>query len=103
MFTVILAVIALADYVIIFYCIVNMVAKPAAMTAETAEVVFERETDQTMNCAVMEHVNDDEEFQRYIEEQNSRIAALSSNVNEILSNIDSIIERNEVNQRVLSG
>ena len=93
MFTVILAVIALADYVIIFYFIVNMVAKPAARTEGTPEVVFEREMDQTMDCAVMEHINDDEEFSRYIEEQNSRIAALSLNVNEILSNIDAIIQK----------
>ena len=103
MFNIILAVIALADYVIIFCYIVNMVAKPSARTEEAPMVVFEREIDQTMNCAVMEHVNDDEEFYRYIEEQNSRIAALSSNVKEILSNIDSIIERNEVKQGVLSG
>jgi hypothetical protein len=69
-----------------------MIAKPSARTEETPEFVFEREADQPMNCAVMEHVNDDEEFYRYIEEQNSRIAALSFNVNEILSNIDSIIQ-----------
>jgi hypothetical protein len=93
MFTVILAVVALADYVIIFCCIVNMVAKPAAGAEETPEAVFERETDQTMDCAVMEYINDDEEFYRYIEEQNSRIAALSFNVNEILSNIDTIIQK----------
>ena len=102
MINIILAVVALADYVIIFWCIVNMITKLAVKTEETPEVVFEGEIDQNMNCAVTEHVND-EEFNRYIEEQNSRIAALSFNINKILSNIDAIIEGNEVNQRVLSG
>ena len=101
MFNVILAIVALADYIIIFCCIVNIITKLTVKTAETPMAVFEREIEQTMNCAVMEHVNDDEEFQRYIEEQNSRIATLSSNINEILSNIDSIIEGNEVKQRVV--
>jgi len=103
MINIILAVVALADYVIIFWCIVNMITKLTVKTVETPEAFFEGEIDQTMNCAVMEHVNNDEEFNRYIEEQNSRIAALSFNINKILSNIDAIIEGNEVNQRVLSG
>jgi len=102
MFTVILAVAALADYVIIFYCIVNMVAKPTIKTAETPEVVYDEETDQPMDCAVTEFLCEDDEFNRHMEEQNSRIATLSSNIKEILSNIDSIIEKNE-KQRVALG
>jgi len=108
MFIVLLVVVALADYVITFCCIVNMVTKPIVRTVKTPEVVYDGETDQTMNSSIMEFVCDDEEFERYdegfnryIEEQNSRIALLSSNVNEILSIIDSIIERSE-NQRVVS-
>jgi hypothetical protein len=88
MFTVILVVVALADYVITVYCIVSMVAKPTAETEEIPEDNFE-------GCAI-DHINND-----YIEEQNARIALLSSNINEILSNIDSIVEGNKVNQRVL--
>jgi len=100
MFTIILAVVALADYVIIFCCLVNMVAKPTVRTAETPEFVSEGY--ETMDCAVPVQVNDDEELNRYIEEQNSRIELLSSNINEILSNIDSIIERSKENQGVLA-
>jgi len=101
MFIVILTIIALADYVITFYCIVNMVVKPAVMTEETPKVIFEE--NKAIDCADMGYVCDDEEFNRYIEEQNSRIALLSLNVNEILSNIDTIIEGNKVDQGVLSA
>jgi hypothetical protein len=80
-----------------------MVTKPAVKMAETPKVVYDGEIDQPMDYSVTEFVYDDEEFNRYIEEQNSRIAALSSNVNEILSNIDSIIEKNKADQEVLSG
>ena len=103
MLTVILAVIALADYIIIFCCIVNMVAKPAVGTAGIPEVIFDGETEQTTDNADMGFVCDDDEFNRSIEEQNSRIAVLSFNVNKILSNIDSIIERDKVNQEALSA
>jgi len=105
MFIVILAVIALADYVITFCCIVNMVSKPAIRMEEPPKEIFEGE--QTINNADMGIVCDDEEFNSYdknfntydkdfnsyIEEQNSRIALLSLNVNEILSNIDTIIQK----------
>jgi hypothetical protein len=121
MFIAMLTVIALVDYVIIFCCIVDMVAKPMVKTVETQRLIFDGE--QTINSADMGFVCDDEEFKRfdeafnsydkdlnsngkdfnsYIEEQNSRIAALSSNVNEILSNIDAIVEGDKVNQGVLS-
>jgi len=98
MFIVILTVVALADYVITAYCILNMVVKPTVNTVKTPKYISEGEEDQTMNDAVMERINDDEEFNSYIEEQNNRIALLSFNVDEILSNIDSIIERNKVRQ-----
>ena len=101
MFLVILTVIALADYVITFYCIVNMVAKPMVKAAETPKDISDEY--KTVDCADMGYVCDDEEFNRYIEEQNSRIALLSSNVNKILSNIDSIVEGNKVNQGALSA
>ena len=111
MFTVLLTVFALVDYVIIFCCIVNMIAKPAVGTAEIPEVIFDGETEQTTDNADMGFVcdddefyrSDDDEFNRSIEEQNSRIAVLSFNVNKILSNIDSIIERDKVNQEPLSA
>jgi hypothetical protein len=103
MFIVLLTVFALVDYVIIFCCIVNIVAKPAVGTAEIPEVIFDGETKQTTDNADMGFVCDDEEFNRSIEEQNSRIAVLSFNVNKILSNIDSIIERDKVNQEALSA
>jgi len=107
MFTVFLAVIALADYVIIFYSIVNMVAKPTIETAETQTLNDFSEGD------IMEYIDNngefndnefdgnDEEFNEYIEEQNARIALLSVNVDKILSNIDSIIEKSKFNQGVL--
>ena len=101
MFIVILTVIALADYLITFCCIVNMVAKPAVRTEETPKDIFDEY--KSIDCADMGYVCDDEEFNRYIEEQNSRIALLSFNVNKILSNIDSIIERDKVNQEALSA
>ena len=98
MFIVIMAVAALADYVITFCCIVNMVAKPAVETEETPKAVSEGY--QTMDNAVG-HLSDDEEFNRYIEEQNARIALLSFNIDKILSNIDSIVEGNKAEQVVL--
>jgi hypothetical protein len=104
MFTVILAVVALTDYIIIFYCIVSMVARPSVGTEETPEDFFEG--------GVMDYINNDYVEEQnaciasfnddYIEEQNARIALLSSNIDEILSNIDSIVEGNKVNQGVLS-
>jgi len=121
MFIIVLTVIALADYVITFCCIVNMVAKPTVKTVKLPEYISEG--DQTMSKIDMGFVCEDKEFSSYeknfntydkdlnnydkdinsyIEEQNSRIALLSSNVNEILSNIDAIIERSETNQRVVS-
>jgi len=101
MFIVILTIIALADYVITFYCIVNLVVKPTVKTEEPPKNILEE--NKTIDCADMGYVCDDEEFNRYIEEQNSRIALLSFNVNKILSNIDSIIERDKVNQEALSA
>jgi hypothetical protein len=95
MFTVILAVAALADYVIIVYCILNMVSKPAVKTAEIPKDISEG--------YLMGHINNDKEFNAYIEEQNYRIALLSLNVEEILSNIDAIIERNKEKQGVMLG
>ena len=82
MFIVVLTAVALAEYVIIAYCIMTLVAKPPVRTAEE---------DQTMNNPVTGHVNDNEELISYIEDQNYRIALLSFNVNKILSNIDAII------------
>jgi len=102
MFIVILTVVALTDYLITFCCIVNLVSKPTVKTAETPKGISDGEIDQNINNAVMELVCDDEEFDSIIEEQDSRIALLSSNVNEILANIDSIIEKNE-RQRVVLG
>jgi hypothetical protein len=81
MFIVILAVVALTDYIITFYCIVNLAAKPADETIETTEDISE-------------------EFFDHIEEQNARISHLSFKVDEILSNIDSIIGENKVKQGV---
>jgi len=95
MFTVILAVAALADYVIIIYCILNMVTKPTVKKVEIQKDVSEE--------CVMVHINNDKEFNAYIKEQNYRIALLSLNVEEILSNIDAIIERNKVKQGVMLG
>jgi hypothetical protein len=92
MFIIILAVVALTDYVITVCCIVNMVTKPTAMTEETPKGISEGD--------VMGHINNDKEFNDYIEEQNARIALLSFNIDKILSNIDSIIEKNKVNQGV---
>jgi len=94
MFTVILAVVALTDYVIIFYFIVNMVAKPTVGTEEPPKDIS--------GGGVMCHINSDKELNDYIEEQNARIAVLSFNIDEILSNIDSIIERKKVNQEALA-
>jgi len=89
MFIVILTVIALADYIITAYCILNMVGKPD----ETVEPPKYKAVDN----AVTEHTDVDEELIRYIEEQNHRIALLSFNVNKILSNIDEIIrEKKEI-------
>ena len=92
MFIVILAVVALTDYVITVYCIVNLAAKPTDETKETPEDISEG--------GVMEHINIDKEFIDHIEEQNARIAHLSFKVDEILTNIDSIIEGNKVKQGV---
>jgi len=101
MFTVILAVVALTDYVIIFYCIVSMVAKTSVETEEIPDDISEGYVMDLVNNgyeeSVIEHINND-----YIEEQNARIAVLSSNIDEILSNIDSIVEGKKVNQGVLS-
>jgi hypothetical protein len=77
-----------------------MVTKPTVEAEKPPNDIFEEY--KTIDCADMGYVCDDEEFNRYIEEQNSRIAVLSSNVNEILSNIDSIVEGNKVNQGVVS-
>ena len=90
MFIAMLTVIALVDYVIIFCCILDMVTKPMVKTAEIPEYISE--AGQTMNNADLGFVCDDEEFNSFLEDQNSRIAALSSNVNQILSNIDAIIQ-----------
>ena len=101
MFIFILAAVALADYVIIFYCIVSMVAKTSVETEEIPDDISEGYVMDYVNNgyeeSVIEHINDD-----YIEEQNARIAVLSSNIDEILSNIDSIVEGKKVNQGVLS-
>jgi len=83
MFIVILTVIALADYIITAYCILNMVEKP--------DESGESPKDKAVNNAVTEHTDEDEDLIRHIEEQNYRIALLSFNVNKILSNIDEII------------
>jgi hypothetical protein len=93
MFTVILGVIALADYVIIFYCIVNGIARPTVKTEEAAMGISEG--------GIMEYINNGKKVNDYIEEQNTRMALLSFNIDKILSNIDSIIERSKFNQRVL--
>jgi len=94
MFIVILAVVALTDYVITVYCILNIVTKPTVETAEPPKDISEG--------GVMGHINNEKEFNDYIEEQNARITLLSFNIEKILSNIDSIIEGNKVNQRGLS-
>ena len=112
MFIFILAAVALADYVIIFCCIVNMVSKSNVSADETPEYVFKEEEGQTMNNADIGFVCEEKDFDSYfkdfnsydkdinsyIEDQNSRIALLSCNVDKILSNIDAIIERNEANR-----
>jgi hypothetical protein len=85
MFTVILAVVALTDYVITLYCIVNMVAKTTVETVEIQKDISEG--------GVMVHINNDKAFNDYIEEQNARIALLSFNVDKILSTIDSIVKK----------
>jgi hypothetical protein len=92
MFIIFLAVVALTDYVITVYCIVNLVAKPAGETAEPPRDISDG--------SVMGYISIDKEFIDHIEEQNARIAHLSFKVNEILSNIDSIIEGNKVKQSV---
>jgi len=110
MFIFILVAVALADYIITFYCILNMVAQQDVEPDE-APIYLLRE-DKTINNADMGFVCDDNEFESYvknfisydkelngydkyintfIEEQNSRIALLSSNVDKILSNIELII------------
>jgi len=94
MVIILLAVVALTDYVITFYCIVNLVAKPAFEAEEIPEDISGED--------FMGYNNEDKEFNDHIEEQNVRIALLSSNIDEILSNINSIVERNKVNQGVLS-
>jgi len=91
MFTVILAVIALTDYVITFYFIVNMVAKPTVKAG------------QSTDNSVMGQINDDKEFYDRIKEQNIRIARLSLNIEKIISNIDAIIEKGKEEQKVLQG
>jgi hypothetical protein len=78
-----------------------MVTKPTVEAEEIPNDIFEEY--KTIDCADMGYVCDDEEFNRYIEEQNSRIALLSSNVNEILSNIDAIVEGDKGNQGALSA
>jgi hypothetical protein len=93
MFIVILAVVALTDYVITVYCIVNLVAKPTVETAETQKDISEE--------SVMRHINNDKEFNDYIEEQNARIALLSFNIERILSSIDSILEKKQINSEGL--
>ena len=101
MFTVILIVVALTDYVITVYCIVSMVAKSSVETEEIPDDISEGDVMDLANNdyagCVVDHINND-----YIEEQNARIALLSSNIDEILSNIDSIVEGKKVNQGVLS-
>jgi len=101
MFTVILAVVALADYVITVYCIVNMISKPTVKAAEIKKYISAGKGGQAMNNTVMEHINGKKESSEHIEDQNLRIALLSLNVDKILSNIDSIIEKNKGKQRVL--
>ena len=107
MFIVLLAVVALAEYVIIFYSIVNMVAKPAdkleeeekKQTVNNADVGFVCEHTDFNGCSKGSNTYD-KEITGYIEEQNYRIALLSFNVAQILSNIDAIVERNKAEQRV---
>jgi hypothetical protein len=86
-----------------------MVTKSSVKEEEIPEFFFEGEEDQTMNNADLGFVCDDKDFNScfkefncydndkdfnsYIEEQNSRIALLSCNVDEILSNIDSIVQK----------
>jgi len=103
MFIVILTMFALADYVITIYYVINMVTKPAVKTTEIPKVVSVGVGQQTVNNAVAGHVVNDKELIESIEEQNSRIALLSVNVNEILSNIDSIIESADSRRGVLQG
>ena len=103
MFIVILTMFALADYVITIYYVINMVTKPAVKTTEIPKVVSVGVGQQTVNNAVAGHVVNDKELTESIEEQNTRIALLSVNVNEILSNIDSIIESANSRRGVLQG
>jgi len=95
MITGILAIVALADYVITVYCILTMVSKPTVKKEETPKDISEG---GVTGCIII----NDKEFNDYIEEQNLRIAVLSAKVDEILSNIDAIIEGNKAKQGVLS-
>jgi hypothetical protein len=91
---VILAVIALADYVITVYCILSVLPNPTFKAGEG---------DQATDNSVIGHIKDDKEFYDYIEEQNIRIARLSSNIEKIISNIDAIIEKDKEERGILSG
>jgi flagellar biosynthesis/type III secretory pathway M-ring protein FliF/YscJ len=92
MFSVVLAVLALIAYVIIAYIILNKVTnpknKPSGKKAAPQKDDSDREDEGDYN--------DSKRLDDYIEGRNSKAVILSRSIDEMLSDIDSIMEKSKV-------
>jgi len=92
MFSVVLAVLALIAYVIIAYIILNKVANPK--TKSTGKKTAPKKDGSDKGHG--EDYNDSKRLDDYIEGRNSNAAVISKNIDDMLSDIDSVMEKSKV-------
>jgi len=96
MFSVVLAVLALVAYVIIAYIILNRIAKQNVKPAVKTEKHKKDASEKKHRNAD----NDSKKIDDYIEGHNSSPAIMYRNIDEMLTSIDSVIEKSKVKWNV---
>ena len=100
MFSVILAVLALAAYVIIIYMALNKITRPIA--AGALEIQKDNSEDENADSGnVNNNSNNNSDPGNYIESLSSNPAFLSLNIEEMLASIDSAMEKSRVKFSVM--
>jgi hypothetical protein len=93
LFIVILAVLALNTYALIVYFVLDKIVKPKTTTLANPET-----GPKTVSSAVLGHINDGKDPDDYIKRTSGMI---SLEIDEMLAEIDSVMEKCKSNQRVL--
>jgi flagellar basal body-associated protein FliL len=95
LFIVVLTVLALNAYALIVYFVLDKMVKQRTTTPVKPE-----EITKTMSNAVMGHINAGKEPDGYIK-QTSAMARFSLEIDEMLAEINSVMEKSKLNQKVL--